>query len=75
MKLSTYGIIHKNRKEVYYMSGFPENRYEALTMLYLQNQDLSDKTPTEIHELYWETYREIAKDLEEKQSKGYFDLD
>ena len=57
------------------MSGFPANRYEALTMLYLQNQDLSDKTPTEIHELYWETYREIAKDLEEKQSKGYFDFD
>lgn len=39
---------------------FPANSTEALTMLYLQNQDLSRKTPEEIDRLYWETYYRIS---------------
>lgn len=39
---------------------FPSNLIEALTMLYLQNQDISGKTPEEIDRLYWETYKRIA---------------
>lgn len=39
---------------------FPSNLIEALTMLYLQNQDISGKTPEEIDRLYWETYYRIC---------------
>ena len=41
------------------MSEFPSNKIEALTMLYLQNQDLSGKTPEELFKLYTETYYRI----------------
>lgn len=38
---------------------FPANSAEALAMLYLQNQDLSGKTPEEIAVLYDETLSKI----------------
>lgn len=40
---------------------FPSNRSEALTMLYLQNQDLRDKTPSEIVELYFSVLKGIRE--------------
>ena len=40
---------------------FPSNRSEALTMLYLQNQDLTGKSPSEIVELYLSTNVEIKE--------------
>lgn len=38
---------------------FPQNRDEALTMLYLQSQDLSGKTPEEIAAMYVEVKKRI----------------
>lgn len=51
---------------------FPKRRDEALTMLYLQNQDLSNKTPSEIHTMYWEALYEIRNDNDEKHKQGFF---
>ena len=42
--------------EVY---SFPDNKFEALTMLYLQNQDLSGLTPEELLEKYYDVYGKI----------------
>lgn len=39
---------------------FPRNEFEALAMLYIQNQDLSDVTPEELLEKYQETYNQIC---------------
>lgn len=36
-------------------SGFPMNKVEALTMLYLQNQDLKNITPEQLATMYKET--------------------
>ena len=47
------------------LSTFPSNRIEALTMLYLQNQDLSDITPEELLEKYHETYKRIREHYRE----------
>ena len=41
---------------------FPSNQNEALSMLYLQNQDLSGKSPEEINSMYWDAYYRIKKD-------------
>lgn len=41
---------------------FPHNKVEALTMLYLQNQDLSGITPEKLLLLYSETYEKIKRD-------------
>lgn len=35
--------------------GFPMNKVEALTMLYLQNQDLKNTTPEQLATMYKET--------------------
>lgn len=37
-----------------------------LTMLYLQNQDLSGKTPAEIHDMYQAAFAEIKKKRENR---------
>jgi len=39
---------------------FPSNEIEALAFLYLQNQDLSNKSPTEIYNIYKNAYDEIT---------------
>ena len=38
---------------------FPANLTSALAMLYVKNQDLKDKTPTEIYEIYKAAEKEI----------------
>lgn len=38
---------------------FPNSRNEAITMLYLQNQNLEGKTPEELAALYAETFTEV----------------
>ena len=43
------------------LKAFPENKSEALTMLYLQSQDLSGLTPSELLLKYEEVYEEINK--------------
>ena len=47
------------------LSAFPESREEALTILYLQNQDLKGKTPEEIVVLYSETLSAIKAKFNE----------
>jgi hypothetical protein len=41
------------------LSTFPQSKYEALAMLYLQNQNLSGLTPGEILDKYDEAYDKI----------------
>lgn len=43
-------------------SAFPSTHCEALTILYLQNQDLTGKTPEEIQAMYFETLKTIEED-------------
>lgn len=38
---------------------FPADKYEALALLYLQNQDLSGLTPEEVYDKYEDSYRKI----------------
>jgi hypothetical protein len=47
------------------LSTFPSNRIEALTMLYLQNQDLTNKTPSEIVELYFSVFAGVKESIRE----------
>lgn len=51
---------------------FPSNQNEALSMLYLQNQDLSGKSPEEINSMYWDAYYRIKKDDYNKTQSNYF---
>lgn len=41
------------------LNTFPSNKYEALAFLYLQSQDISNLTPEELIEKYYEVYRKI----------------
>ena len=38
---------------------FPENELQALAYLYLKNQDLSGKSPTEIYDIFINAYIDI----------------
>lgn len=40
---------------------FPNDYREALALLYVQNQDLADKTPEDIWEMYTEALQRIKK--------------
>ena len=50
---------------------FPTSREEALAMLWLDKQDLTGKTPKEIHDLYWIAVKEIREDYQEKRNNGF----
>ena len=53
-------LQHRVRKKgVFLMSEFPSTKLEALTMLYLQKQDLSHMTPSEFYNEYCRVYNEI----------------
>ncbi|PHD94553.1 hypothetical protein [Bacillus toyonensis] len=45
------------------LNTFPSNKVQALTMLYLQNQDLTGKSPSEIVDLYITTSKEVSESL------------
>lgn len=45
------------------LNSFPSNRTQALAFLYTQNQDLKDKTPSEITEIYLSAYEEISSNI------------
>lgn len=52
---------------------FPSTPYQALAMLYVQNQDTSSLTPEELYKLYMETYAKITKyAAENKNSKWLY---
>lgn len=42
---------------------FPKTKEEALTMLYLQKQDISNMTPEQLVALYKETFEKIKESL------------
>ena len=48
------------------LSTFPNNKIEALTMLYLQSQDLSGLSPEELYDKYEETYEKIVEHHKQK---------
>lgn len=48
---------------------FPSTKIEALTMLYLQKQDLSSLSPEEFLDKYEETYCKIDKYYIEKHNE------
>lgn len=43
------------------LKAFPQNNIEALAMLFVQNQDLNEKSPEEICEIYWNAYYRIRR--------------
>lgn len=53
------------------LRSFPESESEALAYLYVQQQNLSGKSPAEIYTLYKEAYYEIRKDHLKKQKSGW----
>lgn len=42
---------------------FPANRVEALTILYLEKQDLSDCSPEQLADLYLEVHTRISREF------------
>jgi hypothetical protein len=52
------------------LSTFPSTKAEALTLLYLQNQDLSGKSPKEIADLYTSTIEEIREAFRSQPRKS-----
>lgn len=38
---------------------FPSNKLEALTMLYMQNQNLTLLTPAQLLDKYYDTYEQL----------------
>jgi hypothetical protein len=59
-----------HRKERKYMSdSFPPGKRSALTMLYLQNQDLSGLTPSQLLDKYDDVYDEINNHYKEKRQQ------
>ncbi|MGH1833380.1 hypothetical protein ABE871_18235 [Enterococcus gilvus] len=51
------------------LNSFPSNRFEALTMLYLQQQDLKDLSPEELTKKYFEVYKEVRQSILKKGSR------
>lgn len=50
---------------------FPSSSSEALALIYVQNQELSGKTPEEICEMYWEAYFRIRKRSSTARDSAY----
>lgn len=48
---------------------FPPGKRSALTMLYLQNQDLSGLTPSQLLDKYDDVYDEINNHYKEKRQQ------
>ncbi len=48
------------------LSTFPDSKTAALAMLYVQNQDLSGKTPKDILDMYDDAYEEIRQHMKKK---------
>lgn len=46
---------------------FPSTKAEALAMLYVQSQDLSNATPEELLDMYTDAYERIKKANGKKQ--------
>ena len=42
---------------------FPQDRCDALAILYMQNQDLSGKTPEELADMYDDVWKRISEEF------------
>lgn len=51
------------------LNTFPKNKNDALTMLYLEKQDLSGYTPEQLVDLYEEVYKQIDTRFKENRKK------
>lgn len=40
---------------------FPSTKFEALALLYVQSQDLSSKTPSEVLDMYHAAHKEMRE--------------
>ncbi|MGE7840516.1 hypothetical protein ACQKNX_06960 [Lysinibacillus sp. NPDC093712] len=49
------------------LSTFPSNKNAALTMLYLEKQDISNLTPSQLVDKYDEVYNEITQRMKENK--------
>lgn len=49
---------------------FPRTLSEAVAFLYLQNQDLKGKSPSEIYEMYITALAEISGNISKNQKEG-----
>ena len=56
------------------MSDFPTSQYQALAMLYIQNQDLSEKTPEELLKFFKETEKRIYQCATENRNEDWMRL-
>lgn len=56
------------------LSTFPRNEFEALALLYVQNQDLKGKSVQEIAEIYYNAYYEFrykTKEIEQSARDNF----
>lgn len=51
---------------------FPSSEYDALAFLYVQNQDLTGKSPAEIYRMYEEALHEIRCENRKMRHEGWF---
>ena len=51
---------------------FPSSEYDALAFLYVQNQDLTGKTPVEIYRMYETALHEIRCENRKMRHEGWF---
>lgn len=50
-------------------STFPSNAYEAMAMLYMQNQNLVGLSPEAIYDRYHDAYKKIREHAREKRKE------
>ncbi len=50
------------------LSTFPDSKLEALALLYVQSQNLSDKSPSEILDMYDDAYQELRNHQKKKRT-------
>lgn len=53
------------------MSNFPDSKYDALALIYVQSRDLSTLSPAEILDLYENARQEIKDRSAKRRSEAY----
>jgi len=54
------------------LATFPDDAIEALALIYVQNQDLSGKSPEDLLTMYYEAYYAMKRDKANKRESGWF---
>ena len=47
--------------------------FKELALLWVKQQDIADKTPEEVHTMFWDAYYRILNDYETKMKENVFD--